>query len=117
MTKELSKVLAAPQTYRAVKPSAKSELAATRERIAQLEKEVAQAKAKARTPEDVKILNAVRRAGGIHMVLAKIPGCKPQAKAMVRYKKPAGLGGKAGEKLAQLKSERNEKRKEYAYGC
>ena len=117
MTKEVNKVLAALQAYRGAKPSAKSELATVRAQNALLKKEVAQAKVNARTPEDVKILNAVRRAGGIHVVLAKIHGCKPQAKAIVRYKKPAGLGGKAGERLAQLKSERNDKRKECAYGC
>jgi len=79
-----------------------TEIEALRAENEQLKAELAQAKATARTQDELKVLNAVKMAGGYEKVFAQIKTTykpKPRAQAITKPEN-TGTGGKVAEKLA-----------------
>jgi hypothetical protein len=87
------------------------ELTKALDKIVQLKQQIAEARAKQRTPEDMRILNKIRQAGGIEKALSKSRGISSRAIPVTRYKLQ-GLGGKGGARLKELKFAKAQERRQ-----
>jgi ATP-dependent Clp protease protease subunit len=83
------------------------ELAQAKTEIEDLKAQLEKAKANARTPEDLKALNAIKMGGGYEKVFKGVKSTyNPPVRTTVKNVVEEGLGGKGGDRLAELKAKR-----------